>query len=114
MNHSPIVAEDTDPLEHGVRSEVLRTHEVCFLDLSGGGVPDAVEHITRSASRRGTVPIDTVEETRRLEYGIGIDGTPSGVSERTTVSVLRPDERSRSRAGRNRVGAWPRIGGRRP
>jgi hypothetical protein len=70
---------------HPVRVDV---QEVRYLDLSGDGVPDAVEHITRRefrADRRDDG--NTVEETRRLEYGIGIDGKPVGVAQRTCVFV---------------------------
>ena len=60
----------------------METHEVRYLDLSGDGVPDAVEHIDRCFRGRDS---DTVEVTRRIAYGIGIDGKPAGVTERTTV-----------------------------
>lgn len=64
------------------------THEVRYLDLSGDGVPDAVEHIDRRALRRkGSDVVDAVEETRSLAYGIGIDGEPAGVTQVTTVYV---------------------------
>jgi hypothetical protein len=62
----------------------LETHEVRYLDMSGDGVPDAVEHIDRSFRGRDS---DTVEVKRRLAYGIGIDGKPAGVTERTTIFV---------------------------
>jgi hypothetical protein len=64
----------------------IETTEVRYLDLTGDGAPDAVEHIARRAVRsRGSAVIDSVEETRRLEYGIGVDGRPAGVAERTRV-----------------------------
>jgi hypothetical protein len=66
----------------------FETHEVRYLDLSGDGVPDAVEHIDRRPfRRRGSDLIDAVEEHRRLSYGIGINGVPAGVTERTTVYI---------------------------
>ena len=61
-------------------------HEIRYLDLSGDGIPDAVEHIDRRpVRRRGSALFDAVEEHRRLSYGIGIDGIPTGITERTTV-----------------------------
>ena len=79
---------------HGERKGPIRleTHEVRYLDMSGEGVPDAVEHIDRFFRGRDS---DTVEVTRRLAYGIGIDGRPAGVTERTTVFVR--DEAGRFR-----------------
>jgi hypothetical protein len=68
-----------------VESADGETHEVRYLDLSGDGVPDAVEHIDRRAFRRnGSDVVDAVEETRSLAYGIGIDGEPAGVTQVTT------------------------------
>lgn len=73
----------------------IETHEVRYLDLCGEGVPDAVEHVTRRAYRSGgSDTVDTVQETRRLEYGIGVDGKASGVVERTTVSMIDGAERT--------------------
>ena len=64
----------------------LEVHEVRYLDLSGDGVPDAVERVDRTAWRtQGSRFVNRVEETRRLEYGIGVDGRPSGVTEHTTI-----------------------------
>jgi hypothetical protein len=64
----------------------IETTEVRYLDMTGDGMPDAVERIARRAVRsRGSAVIDSVEETRRLEYGIGVDGRPAGVTERTRV-----------------------------
>ena len=62
------------------------THEVRYVDMSGDGVPDAVERVTRTlqCGQRGG-GVDIVEEFRRLEYGIGVDGQPAGVAERTRI-----------------------------
>jgi len=87
---STTTSDDTELLTRSERSEPIRveTHEVRYLDMSGDGVPDAVERISRNAFRGETSDIvDTVEETRRLEYGIGINGRPNGVTERSTLSV---------------------------
>jgi len=66
----------------------IETHEIRYRDLTGDGVPDAVERIDRrSFRRRGSDLRDTVEENRRLSYGIGIDGKPAGVVERTTLFI---------------------------
>jgi hypothetical protein len=91
--------DDTELLTRTEHSDPIRvdSHEVRYLDMSGDGVPDAVERISRSAFRGdGSDFVDTVEETRRLEYGIGVTGTPAGVAERTTVSV-------RDASGRQRI-----------
>ncbi len=95
MKRLPNIEEEARLLERSARCEPIRSeaHEVRYLDLSGDGVPDAVEHITRSATcSRGSERVDTVQETRRLEYGIGIDGRPTGVAERTVVSELDSDD----------------------
>ena len=63
----------------------METHEVHYLDMSGDGLPDAVEYIDRRINRRRDGSLNTVEETRRLSYGIGIDGKPAGVTERTAM-----------------------------
>ncbi len=87
MRNPPLI-DDEELWTRSAHGDTIRVdaHEVRYLDLSGDGVPDAVEHITRCefrAHRDDTV--DTVEETRRLEYGIGIDGRPAGSTERTQV-----------------------------
>ena len=70
----------------GSRPIRVEVHEVRYLDLSGDGVPDTVEHITRHEFRaHRSENENTVEETRRLEYGIGIDGRPAGVTQRVSV-----------------------------
>ena len=71
--------------------------EVRYLDMMGDGVPDAVEQITRRTfrDRDESVP-DVVEETRRLEYGIGISGRADGVSEEVRVLVRDPSGRLRA------------------
>ena len=77
----------------------FEAHEVRYLDLSGDGVPDAVEHIDRRPFRRtGSDVFDAVEEHRRLSYGIGIDGIPAGVTERMTVYIR--DDAGRLRKSR--------------
>jgi hypothetical protein len=74
----------------------VETREVRFLDLSGDGVPDAVERITRCARRDpGNRRVEVVEESRQLEYGIGVDGEPAGVVARSLV--YRPDRLGRLR-----------------
>lgn len=84
------LADDADNFARGAHSDPIRvdTHEVRYLDISGCGVPDAVEHVTRRAFRSpGSDVVDTVEECRRLQYGIGVDGKPAGVAEHTSVFV---------------------------
>jgi hypothetical protein len=68
--------------------ERRESHEVHYLDMSGDGVPDAVEHIHRRRLGRAGSAREVVEETRRLAFGIGIDGTPTGVREETVVLAL--------------------------
>jgi len=81
----------------------FEAHEVRYLDLSGDGVPDAVEHIDRRPfQRRGSDRIDAVEEHRLLAYGIGINGIPAGVTERTTVYVRDDAGRLREAAHSDR------------
>jgi len=63
------------------------THEVHYLDMSGDGLPDAVEYIDRRLFRRRDGSLNTVKEKRRLSYGIGIDGKPAGVEEREALFV---------------------------
>jgi hypothetical protein len=65
----------------------MRTHEVRYLDMKGDGLPDAVEYIDRRLFRRRDGSLKTVEEKRRLSYGIGIDGIPAGVTESTATFV---------------------------
>ena len=85
MTHTTTIHDDTE-LE---RSAPLRkeTHQVRYLDMSGDGLPDAVEYIDRRLFRRRDGSIKTVEEKRRLSYGIGIDGRPAGVAEREALFV---------------------------
>ena len=92
MNNTAIYVREVPSRDERRGPVRLETHEVRYLDMSGDGVPDAVEHIDRSFRGRDS---DTVEVTRRLAYGIGIDGKPAGVSERTTVFVR--DEAGRFR-----------------
>ena len=90
-----------EPSTRGERKGPMRfeTHEIRYLDLSGDGVPDAVEHIDRRPFRRtGSDVFDAVEEHRRLSYGIGIDGIPAGVTERMTVYIR--DDAGRLRKSR--------------
>jgi hypothetical protein len=71
-----------------VRFEPFRVEaeELRYLDMSGDGLPDAVERVQRRTYRSPTNDaVDVVEETRRLTYGIGINGTPAGSEERTRV-----------------------------
>ena len=77
------------------RSAPLRTetHEIHYLDMSGDGLPDAVEYIDRRLFRRRDGSLNTVEEKRRLSYGIGIDGKPAGVEEREALFVRENDGR---------------------
>jgi hypothetical protein len=85
-NHLPL--DDAALWTRSARSHPIRieVHEVRYLDLSGDGVPDAVEHITRHEFRADRSDLgNSVEEIRRLEYGIGIDGKPAGVIQRTCV-----------------------------
>ena len=66
----------------------VRYHEVRYLDMNGDGVPDAVEYIERRPlRRRGIDSTDIIEESRRLSYGIGVDGKPTGSTEQTTVFI---------------------------
>ena len=89
VSELPSRAERTEPIR-------FEMHEVRYLDLSGDGVPDAVEHIDRRPfRRRGSDVFDAVEVHRRLSYGIGIDGIPAGVTERMTVYIR--DEAGRLR-----------------
>jgi len=85
MTHTTAIHVDAE-LE---RSAPLRmeTHEIHYLDLSGDGLPDAVEYIDRRLFRRYDGSLNTVEEKRRLSYGIGIDGKPAGVAERKALFV---------------------------
>jgi len=85
MTHTTAIHVDAE-LE---RSALLgmETHEIRYLDMSGDGLPDAVEYIDRRLFRRRDGSLNTVEEKRRLSYGIGIDGKPAGVDERTTMFV---------------------------
>jgi hypothetical protein len=71
-----------------VMRETPETHEVHYLDMSGDGVPDAVEHIHRRRVGRAGSAREVVEETRRLAFGIGIDGVPAGIREETVVLAL--------------------------
>lgn len=90
MRHGAVVDDETVLFDRSRNSEPVRieTHEVRYLDLSGDGIPDAVEHINRSAHRApGSSVVDVVDETRRLEYGIGVNGKPAGIRERTTSFV---------------------------
>jgi len=71
-----------------VRREPIRVEaeELRYLDLSGDGIPDAVERVQRRTYRSlASDDVDVVEETRRLTYGIGINGMPAGSEERTRV-----------------------------
>jgi hypothetical protein len=80
----------------------VETQEVRYLDMSGDGVPDAVERVQRRTYRNPVNRlVDIVEETRRLTYGIGINGRPGGVAERTTVF-----ERNRVAAARRDIPPW--------
>ena len=88
MKHTTAIADADVPVG-------METHEVHYLDMSGDGLPDAVEYIDRRLDRRRDGSLDTVRETRRLSYGIGIDGKPAGVTERTAMF-------SRDSAGRLR------------
>jgi hypothetical protein len=85
MTHTTAIHVDAE-LE---RSGPLRmeTHEIHYLDLSGDGLPDAVEYIDRRLFRRRDGSLKTVEEKRRLSYGIGIDGKPAGVTESKATFV---------------------------
>jgi len=86
------------------RCEPIRveTQEVRYLDMSGDGVPDAVERVQRRAYRNpASGLVDIVEETRRLTYGIGINGNPAGVEERTRVF-----ERDRVAVARRDIPPW--------
>ena len=65
----------------------IETHEIRYLDMSGDGLPVAVEYIDRRLFRRRDGSLNTVEEKRRLSYGIGIDGKPAGVAEREAMFV---------------------------
>ena len=87
MTRTTATGTHTDPWSRRRHREPLcrETHEVRYLDMSGDGVPDAVEHIDRRSFGDGRR--DTVEVTRRLAYGIDINGKPAGVTECTTVFV---------------------------
>lgn len=84
----------SNPLDEWLRSDARRMSlghdrvdllEVRYLDLAGEGTPDAVEIITRRVIHREPWESHLVEETTRLAYGIGIDGKPTGVRQRTAV-----------------------------
>jgi hypothetical protein len=83
MTHTTAIHVDAE----SERSAPLRmeTHEIRYLDMSGDGLPDAVEYIDRRLFRRRDGSLNTVEEKRRLSYGIGIDGKPAGVTERNAM-----------------------------
>ena len=92
----PITMMTSNPLDEWLRSDARRMSlghdrrpvdllEVRYLDLAGEGTPDAVEIITRRVIHRGPWESNLVEETTRLAYGIGIDGKPTGVRQRTAV-----------------------------
>ena len=85
MTHTTAIHVDAE----SERSAPLRmeTHEIRYLDMSGDGLPDAVEYIDRRLFRRRDGSLNTVEEKRRLSYGIGIDGKPAGVAEREAMFV---------------------------
>jgi len=93
MTHTTTIHVDAER----ERSAPLRTetHEVRYLDMSGDGLPDAVEYVDRRLFRRRDGSLNTVEEKRRLSYGIGIDGKPAGVAEREALFVR--DEAGRLR-----------------
>ncbi|HUP73983.1 MAG TPA: hypothetical protein VM282_13165 [Acidimicrobiales bacterium] len=63
----------------------IESVHVRYLDLTGDGTPDAVERVTRRSIRGRDLGAELVEETRRLAFGIGIDGKPTGVREQTGV-----------------------------
>jgi hypothetical protein len=65
------------------------THEVHYLDTVGDGLPDSVEHVYRRTRRIPGTNREVVEETHRLAFGIGIDGKPAGIRERTIVLPKR-------------------------
>jgi hypothetical protein len=85
MTHTTAIHVDAD----SERSTPLpvETHEIRYLDMSGDGLPDAVEYIDRRLFRRRDGSLNTVEEKRRLSYGIGIDGKPAGVTRREATFV---------------------------
>ncbi len=90
MRISPTQPDERELFARSERCEPVRVNaqEVRYLDMSGDGAPDAVEYVTRSSFRaHASSLINTIEEHRRLEYGIGLDGKPAGVIERTNVFV---------------------------
>ena len=83
MTHTTAIHVDAE-LE---RSAPLRmeAHEIRYLDMSGEGCQGTVEYIDRRLFRGRDGSVNSVEEKRRISYGIGIDGKPAGVAERKAM-----------------------------
>ena len=100
MTHTTAIHVDAEP-EHSAPPR-METHEVRYLDMSGDGLPDAVEYIDRRLLRRRDGSLNAVEVKRRLSYGIGIDGKPAGVVERKAKFVRDNAGRMRQVVGSDR------------